>query len=319
MATFNASELTSIIVVNADFTKITWSGQTWTLRVPFTGISAQDISAAERLAKAANSKFPGAQALDGVWHHKSFDTKTGQFVMELVDLAEHKARHSGGFAEYLNWVAEAIKSGKIKDLPDEQATAVLKTLKTRALRKRVGGRVAEEGFEIISKRLAKKGYKITIKKGGEVVVQLAGKKVGRGIVGWVVKKVGSKGIPVVFAVLASGTAYAKTGDTGIAIQAGARDLVAADLAEAGFQVTVIQGGRVIANEFIDPVGHAKKKFSQLPPEMRAERDRIIRDVQRRSQDVESFSEIAKEYRKDKSFFEVIGEGWRAFWDLLEDE
>src|SRR5688572_8447920 len=149
--------------------------------------------------------------------------------MQLVEKAAHDAvPHRGGFAEYLDWVAKVIEEGKLDTLSDDQATAIIRTLKNEDLCGRVKGRL-DDSVKILVKHLKKKGVTVTIKEGGEVVATLAGKRVGRKLLGTVLRVGG--GVAVVTFFWSVGDAYAETDSAAAASLAGLRDLTGADAAE----------------------------------------------------------------------------------------
>lgn len=280
----------------ARFTPLKWNNDAVTISIPATGTQGGDLRAANKLAMEQLDGFPGADALNGTWHHRSFNRRSGHFVLDLVDNKGHAAvAHRGGFADYLDWAADVVRGGRdsVVALSDQRATALLKTLKDPNLGPRVGGRLQDAAADFIVRRLKKNGYKIAIRESGEVVAELVGRKVGRQLLGSVVRT-GAKGIPFVTVVYASGSALAEGGNLGDAAAAGVRDLVQADLVESAFNLTVVEGSRRIGNWAIKPEVWAQNAYGRHLPE--SARQAFLEEV-RRKVTQKSFSEAAAEVRE----------------------
>jgi RHS repeat-associated protein len=294
-----------------EFPLVPYNDQTWSLTIPAKGVSGSDIAAAEAAMRQANPGF-SSKALAATWHHKSFDPATGEFVMELVDSAAHGVNHTGGFAEYLDWVRDTIANQQLGTLTDEQAAAILRTLRNDSLRKRIKLRLetVNAAAEIISERLTNGGHRIVV-EAGEEVVEIVGKKSGRSIAA-TVTGIGAKGLPVVFILFAAGSAYAKDGTMSAACDAAARELTAADLVEGGVRIVAVEGGAIVMDQLVPFDEHVHKRFAQLPAPERDEYIRsVIRDANKVVYSPKAMQDIAAEYRERNK-----REGKTGFFDAF---
>jgi hypothetical protein len=92
---------------------VKFKGETLTVKIPAQGTSGADLAKADEFVKSQIADFPGAQALKGTWHHKAFSASTGNVTLELVRTDVHSvAKHSGAFAQYLDWAADVTMNGK---------------------------------------------------------------------------------------------------------------------------------------------------------------------------------------------------------------
>lgn len=218
--------------------------------------------------------------------------------MELVDSAAHGDSHTGGFAEYLDWVRDTIANGQLDTLTDEQAAAVLRTLRNETLRNRIKLRLnsINSAVKIISERLTKGGHRIVIES-GEEVVEIIGKKSGRSIAATIIGT-GAKGLPVVFVLFAAGSAYANEGTLSAAADAAAREITGADLVEAGVRIVAVEGGAIVMDRLVPFDEHVHKRFAQLPGPERDEYIRsVIRDAAKIEYSPQAMQEIAAAYRE----------------------
>jgi len=124
-----------------------------------------------------------------------------------------------------------------------------------------------------------------------------------------VLRVGGPASVAAFAVFSAGSAFAETGEVRQAAVAAGRDLVAADLVEGAFRVTVVQGAHVVGDYLIDPEGVVRRKYAEVSTEQLQELLEGVKDAQ--SLEYRDVVERANE----RKFGELL-KGW---WDSFDGQ
>lgn len=283
-----------------------------------------DFSQANALARAKNSLFVDEKSVGGTWHHVSFDPKTGMMKMQLVDYATHAANgHSGGYSQWLDWVAETIEGGDYKSLSAAQKTALMGVFKDAATFDDLSAKLANRG--IISK-IAKKTDEGILHakffKGKQELASIATETRARtllrvakeygGSALTIVAKGGKKLVAPGIVVFTAGSVFANGGDGIDAAVAIARDEFEADLVEKGFEITVVAGCNIIASEMVKPVRFTEKKYQILDAQQKRE---LTDYVKERYSNLEKFSEFAPDIRVDQA--QKVDRAIGSFLDSLK--
>jgi hypothetical protein len=234
------------------------TGNTFETIIDATGTRYGDKRAADLATGIKSKKLPGSP----IWHHADFDPTTGKMKMQLVQQLEHATEgHAGGFVKFLDWAAETLNSGNLKKLSATQAQALANALHSEETMRQLAGKLADFGI-----KTAPKGGALVIKKGNSII----GRTLTREVAGKTIKLVAKAGA-VLFVISAAADAKAAGGDDWQAMQAAMREMVSAELWEAGFQYTVVAGSETVAGGVLPPPATSKavrQRLQQLSPEQR---------------------------------------------------
>lgn len=274
-----------------------------------------DFRQANAAAKLANKAIVGEKSVSAIWHHKDFNEKTGKMTMQLVDAAIHQANgHSGGYDKWIKWAAEQIGKGEdaIDALNDAQRAAlrgifndgktfddVLKVLKAKGITAKVSKGVVQAVGEtpIVNAKFFDKSGKeildVAAPTNAKVLIKKATQR-GGGFLR--VFSFGSRKLllPAVI-IYSAGSAYANGGGSDEIVKVVGRDMVDADMIETGFQLTIVAGANIVADEFIDPQGYAAKRFAILEGD---QKEFVMSEIERHISQRQTFAEIGEEATRD---------------------
>jgi RHS repeat-associated protein len=242
------------------------------------GTRAADNLRADDYARLIDQRFPGNTG--GTWHHADFDPKRG-FLMQLVQTSPHGKGHSGGFAKYCDWVADIVNKGDFSKLTAQQINAITRALADKSTMQQLGPRLRKLGINATVSN-----GEIFLDRGGSRLasfrkLRVAGRWVGRL----------TAGASVFFVFQAAAEAKASGKSNGAATAAAYRELIAAELWESGFRLTVINGCDVVGDYLIPPISSRPKAWSLWPYLSPGERRDLIRRYSDEL-DIEYFNEEA---------------------------
>ncbi len=263
-----------------------------------------DMKAADRIAKGLSSSYRDYASHGGTWHHKSFDSQTGKFTMQLVDSKIHKAGHIGGVLEYERWVQEILENGSYSSLNPDQAKAFQTALQSRVHMKEIGRRLKEKEIKLsVSLTNASADVaEVSLEKGGVVTKIVPAIGDGGKIVRVITKY--APGVGIAFAISAGQQAFANGGDSEAVATAVGRDLAGAELIEAGFQLVIVDGGGIVHDYVMNPGGVIARRASALTDRERAE---LIQQTNQWMKERQSISEILDESPP-------LSDAFSQFWD-----
>lgn len=292
----------------AEFPIISIGGEPVIVTIPIGGSRGADSGAANRLASKNFKGFSGGGALNGAWHHSSFDRQSGTFVMQLVEARAHRASHTGAFCEYLDWASDIINNGDFDSLDEQQLAAIKKSLSDKKTMRQLGPRLSKHGITV-----AKSAKDIVVSKGGNPHFTIS-RSVARGRwVTAVIRRAGSA-VSVLFAVGAAADARAEGGGLGDVTEAAGREFIAADMWEAGFELTVVNGCEHVFTRMVPKFGAGvatQRRIQNLPE---SQRNAIIREYQ--TKQLMTLSEMADE-ADQKGAGNLIGGAWDDFWPYFD--
>jgi hypothetical protein len=309
----DTGELIITIIPNVGeyYTPVEFNGKTFEFLMPAQGANGLDFTVANQIAKEIFDKeFPGHSKLGATWHHVDFDEKTGTFLMQLVNRAEHAAdSHSGGAAKFRNWVADQIAKGNLDDLTPQMKNAIAHGL-THDSKGTFAAALKRAGVDV-----TKNGTTLELKKGGKILGEvLQSKGAGRKIVGTFFSVAGKRiafVITVGSSLLVAGETFANGGDeTDVAVALlkdefqGEKDVLT---------LVFVSAADAVATRTMRIEGHLLKRFKGLTPD---EQRRIIEIYRSNPTSEEAMGAIAKEFGKQgpTGFITWIGELFQAFDD-----
>jgi RHS repeat-associated protein len=227
------------------------------------GYRNKDFSVLDALAAEKSTGFKRSPSQ--VWHHESFNKRTGQFVMTLVDRSKHDAHHklypSGGWAEWMDWAEDIIKNNKTGTLSPSQLEAFQIGFQYRESINDLMPRLANAGYNIRVVEVKNQPAKIQIFKSGELIETIE-TRLSKGTVARYIKRftvsAGKKALSAIFIVGAGLTAK------GDAFTAMGREAAGADLIEDTIELIVIDGISKPIVQSLDPVEHGRKRGIRQP-------------------------------------------------------
>ena len=280
-----------------------------------TGNRGTDFTQSNLKARAINPSFRSEVALKATWHHKSFNRRTGLMTMQLVDAAEHAATsHSGGWSQYINWVADVIESQRGTKLTGNKKVAFDAALNSY------------ESANDLLKELSRRGARasVTVSQSGKAVLNVRsnGKTLISKTTRWqpsVLKTYAGHGNSPHFPSFLWSTReemhrlqgarpvdianeMAKVGTGG--------DLVVL----VGHDLIVVPAGTFTTEELANPIYHADRKFRNLDPAMR---QRMNESVKTFMDSRKSFEQIADEIHEDYSWGELLSNSVNEFFGRLD--
>ena len=258
--------------------------------------------------KAGKNTKGFSRGANQVWHHESFDKKTGTFTMTLVDAADHDLHHklyrNGAWAQWTDWATEVISKGQSATLTSAQFDALKNGFAYAEGTRDIMGKLAKTGHSF---RLAA-GNVLEILQNGQVIESIAS-QVRAGSLLQYTKRFAPKvpgAIGVIFIIGAGGNAFAngKSGEEVFEVMG--REAVGADLIESGFQMVIVDAGTPVFNYVVDPGGVISKRSGPLTDRERAE---LVRSTNEWMKSRQSIFEIMDESPP-------LDDAFRQFWDFL---
>ncbi|XZE18697.1 RHS repeat-associated core domain-containing protein [Pirellulaceae bacterium SH449] len=224
------------------------------------------------LDELAGKKSKGFSRGSHVWHHESFDRKTGTFTMTLVNAADHNMHHklykNGAWSQWTDWATEIISKGQSSSLTPAQFDALKNGFAYAEGTKDIMGKLAKTGHSF---RLAA-GNVLEILQNGQLVESIAS-QVKAGTLIRYTKRFAPKipgAIGTIFIIGAGGSAFANGKSGGEVFEAMGREAVGADLIESGFRMVIVDAGTPVYNYVVDPGGVISRRSGPLTDRERAE-------------------------------------------------
>lgn len=214
-----------------------------------------------------------------------------------------------GFAKYLDWAADNIKSGNLTNLAPHEVAAITRSLSDSTTMRQFEGKLLKRGLQKVVQ-----GAETVWQHSGTAVAkvatkQFAAKTISRLIVG----------ANVFFVASAAINARAEGAGVGGMYAAGMRELIPADLIETGFKMTVVNGAEHLGN-WIIPRADSNARLNRYLDQLDAVAPGTKQDYLRRASVGATFESVANEIARKyegKPWYELPMKAATETWKMLD--